>query len=192
MASESEVVVVEPSAESIVSVDKVFGSLVRTHKTRLYQFVLRNIGHPDDAEDLVQQAFVEAYKAYERFRGESAVSTWLYGIAMNLVRNYLNRAPHRVRRFESDEVLESEVDESCATPDEQAEANEMMRHLQAALSELPRDLREVLLLVSVDCVCYEEAAAMLSIPVGTVRSRVSRARAQLRLKFANSAIEMPF
>ena len=73
--------------------------------TQIHQFVYRHIGHATDAEDLAQQAFVEAAKAYETFRGASEFSTWLYGIAMNLVRNHLSRAPHRVHRFEDDEVL---------------------------------------------------------------------------------------
>jgi RNA polymerase sigma factor (sigma-70 family) len=170
-------------SQASASAEQVFSSLVREYRPRLYQFILRNIGQPDDAEDLAQQAFVEAFKAYESFRGDSAVSTWLYGIAMNLVRNYLNRAPHRVHRFESEEVLEYEPGANSDEPESRSESQQAMATLQGALAELPPELRDVLLMVAVDGMACEEAASLLAIPVGTVRSRVSRARSRLRESF---------
>ena len=164
-----------PSAE----LGERFGALVKEHQTFLYRFVLRNIGNPSDAEDIAQQAFVEAYKAMATFRGESKMSTWLYGIAMNLVRNYLNRAPHRVREYESDDVLEG-LPDAADGPEALAERAQAMRRLSAQIAELSPELQQILMLVAVDGLSYDEAAVMLEIPVGTVRSRLFRAREAIK------------
>ena len=169
--------------------EALFKQLVHEHQTRLYRFIVKNIGYGSDAEELTQQAFVEAAKAYESFRGASELSTWLYGIAMNLVRNYLSRAPHRVREYVSEEVLE-DVPAAQPDPAEQAQWSQAMKRLSAALAELPEDMRSVLLLVAVDELSYEEAATMLSIPVGTVRSRVSRARTALRKRLTEAGCDI--
>ena len=157
--------------------------LVQKHRRRLYQFVLRNIGNPSDAEDLAQQAFVEAAASFKTFRGESELSSWLYGIAMNLVRNYLSRAPHRRYAMEDESVLESHASNE-ASPLERLESERLVSSLQRELDDLPAEMRDVLLLVAIDDLSYEEAALMLSIPIGTVRSRVSRARATLRKRLS--------
>ena len=83
----------------------LFRDLIDQHQRRLYRFVIKYIDHPDDAADITQQAFVEAARTIASFRGDSKLSTWLFGIAMNMVRNYLSRAPHRVYKFETDEIL---------------------------------------------------------------------------------------
>ena len=159
--------------------ERLFRDLVAQHGERLQAFVLRHIGHPDDAEDIAQQAFVEAAASMARFRGESQLSTWLYGIAMNLVRNYLSRAPHRVHRIEGDESLEA-LPDARDSLDEQLDRARSLSRLTEELSALAPEMREVLLLVAVEQLSYEEAATLLAIPVGTVRSRVSRARATLK------------
>lgn len=165
--------------------EALFRKLVHDHQKRLYRFVVKHIGWGTDAEDITQQAFVEAANSYATFKGESELSTWLYGIAMNLVRNYLSRSPHRRYTFESEEVLETT---SCHRPDpcEQLSQTQSLRDLQQALEELPSEMRDVLLLVAIDELSYEEAAVMLSIPVGTVRSRVSRARSALRKRLGDT------
>lgn len=180
-----------PEPSEPVDTDALFRTLVTKHRTRLHRFIVRYIGQSDDAEDIAQQAFLEAARTIERFRGESELSTWLYGIAMNLVRNYLNRAPHRVHRFESDEVLES----FCAPegdPSDIVDMQQTMRMLTESMAELPAEMREVLTLVAIDEVCYEEAAAILSIPIGTVRSRLSRARAALRSRLGGAGVQVSY
>lgn len=171
--------------------DALFRQLIDDHQQRLYRFVVKHIGWGSDAEDLTQQAFVEAAQGYATFRGASELSTWLYGIAMNLVRNYLSRAPHRRFAFEDDEVL---ADTSADSPDpsEQLAQTQVVRALQKELDELPAEMRDVLLLVALDELSYEDAAVMLSIPVGTVRSRVSRARATLRKRLSAAHHELGF
>ncbi len=173
-------------------VEQVFRDLVAQHRERLYRFVLRHIGHASDAEDLAQQAFVEAARTYAAFRGESQLSTWLYGIAMNLVRHHLTRSPaSRQRHLDGDEALADLVAEDAA-PEVRCDHAELVRHLEADLQELMPEMREVLLLVALDDLSYEEAAAMLSVPVGTVRSRVSRARTQLRRRMQARGAVLPF
>lgn len=171
--------------------ETLFRQLVHDHQKRLHRFILKYIGNSADAEDLVQQAFVEAARSYASYRGDSALSTWLYGIAMNLTRNFLSRAPHRKYTFEDEQSL-SHLASHAPDPAEAMTQRQALNALQAELVELPAEMREVLLLVALDEVSYEEAAVMLSIPVGTVRSRVSRARAKLRQRLDEAGIELDF
>jgi RNA polymerase sigma-70 factor (ECF subfamily) len=177
-----------PAAVAGPTVTDPFRELVQRHQTRLYRFVLKNIGNPSDAEELAQQAFVEAALSYRSFRGEAELSTWLYGNAMNLVRNYLSRAPHRRYQIEDESALEH-FTAPDADPAAQVENAQLLQRLQAELDELPTEMRDVLLLVALDDLSYEEAAVMLSIPIGTVRSRVSRARATLRKRFSEAGLD---
>lgn len=177
--------------EQAADKEMLFRQLVQQHQTRLYRFIVKNIGYGSDAEELTQQAFVEAAKAYQTFRGASEFSTWLYGIAMNLVRNYLSRAPHRRYTFEDEQVLEG-VAAASPDPSEQLAQTQAVRILQREIEALPASMRDVLLLVALDEVSYEEASVMLSIPVGTVRSRVSRARATLRRRMEAAQVPLDF
>jgi len=181
----------QPANMTVAERDKLFRQLVDAHQKRLYRFILRNVGNATDAEDLAQQAFAEAVRSFVTFRGESELSTWLYGIAMNLVRNFLSRSPHRLYRFETDEGL-ADTEVNLRSPAEQVENDQVLTRLQAELQELPKDMRDVLLLVAVEDFSYEDAATMLSIPIGTVRSRVARARMALRARMARSGITFDF
>jgi RNA polymerase sigma-70 factor (ECF subfamily) len=176
---------------SMAQRDELFQGLVQAHGTRLYRFIIKNIGNPGDAQDLAQQAFLEAVRSYSSFKGQSELSTWLYGIAMNLVRNHLSRAPHRRYEFADESVLDDMACPALA-PDEEVEQSERMRHLQLALEDLPESMRSILLMVAVDELSYEAAAALLTVPVGTVRSRLSRARAALRVKLKARGVELDF
>lgn len=171
--------------------EALFKRLVQDHQQRLYRFVVKHIGWGTDAEDITQQAFVEAAQSYATFKGDSELSTWLYGIAMNLVRNYLSRSPHRRYTFEDEESL-SQTSSDRPDPSQQLEHTQAVRALQQALNELPEEMRSVLMLVAYEELSYEDAAVMLSIPVGTVRSRVSRARSALRKRLAGLNVELGF
>lgn len=169
----------------------LFRELIAQHQRRLYRFVIKYIDHPDDAADITQQAFVEAARTIASFRGDSKLSTWLFGIAMNMVRNYLSRAPHRVHKFETDESLlgiaSSELD-----PSDSLSQRELLILAEKAFCDLPSEMSEVLGLVAVDEISYQDAADILSIPLGTVRSRVSRARAVLRAQFEQAGVKLQF
>lgn len=172
-------------------VEALFRQLVKDHQKRLYRFVLKKIGNGTDAEDLTQQAFLEAAAAIESFRGGSELSTWLYGIAMNLVKNHLSRAPHRRYTFDTEDALEC-MESAQPDPSEQLMHTQSIIALQHEISDLPQEMRDVLLLVALDELSYEEAALLLAIPVGTVRSRLSRARSTLRQRMqdANVAVNV--
>lgn len=175
------------STEELLTEEQLFRDLVHEHSTRLYRFILKHIGHATEAEELTQQAFVEAVRSYRSFRGESLLSTWLYGIALNLVRNHLSRAPERRYDFVGDAPL-AWTESAELSPEEQAQQKQTMTALYEALDELPPHIRDLLLLVSVDDVSYEEAAAMLMVPIGTVRSRISRARTALKKKLGERGV----
>lgn len=166
--------------------NQVFQECVKEHSVKLHRFISKYIGPHEDANELTQQAFVLAYEAYPSFRGQSAFSTWLYGIAMNLVRNHLSRTPNRRYEFVNEDAL-SDIAFDSPSPLESAELAQKINHLEEALEELPAHMREVLMLVALDELSYEEAAAFLNVPVGTVRSRLSRARSLLREKIELSS-----
>lgn len=169
----------------------LFRDLIEQHQRRLYRFVIKYIDHPDDAADITQQAFVEAARTIASFRGDSKLSTWLFGIAMNMVRNYLSRAPHRVYKFETDEVLLSLAGGS-PDPSDTLEQKQILELVEVAFSDLPEEMSEVLGLVTIEEISYQDAAEILSIPLGTVRSRVSRARAVLRTHFKQAGVTLKF
>ena len=169
--------------------ERLLRDLVREHSSRLQRFIIKHIGNISEAEDLAQQAFIEAARSYQSFRGESQLSTWLYGIALNLVRNYLSRAPERRYDFVGEDALYDHA-AAGASPEHAAEQAQSMRLLQESLDELPGSMRDILLLVGMDDISYEEAAALLSVPVGTVRSRLSRARTALREKLRQKGLTL--
>ncbi|ARP85667.1 RNA polymerase sigma factor [Bordetella genomosp. 9] len=176
-----------PIATSTHSYEAVFRELVQNHATRLHRFIIKHIGNCPDAEDLAQQAFLEAAKSYHSFRGESQLSTWLYGIALNLVRNYLSRAPECRYYFVSEDALHDHASQELA-PDGVAEQNQTLRLLEESIAELPENMRSILLMMGLNDMTYEEAAARLTVPVGTIRSRLSRARAALRHKLQSKGL----
>src|SRR5690606_24821927 len=149
-----------PTAPPDPAEERLFRDLVQEHSARLQRFIIRHIGNTSEAEDLAQQAFTEAARSYRTFRGESQLSTWLYGIALNLIRNYLSRAPERRYDFVGENALDEMAAESV-TPEEAAAQAQSMRLLQESLDELPESMRSILLLVGLENLSYEEAAAML-------------------------------
>jgi RNA polymerase sigma-70 factor (ECF subfamily) len=173
--------------QSQIEESALLRELVEKHSDRLQRFIVKHIGNTTEAEELAQQAFVEAAASFKAFRGDSQLSSWLYGIALNLVRNYLSRAPERRYDFVSDANLESESSPDL-TPEQQAEQNQTMALLRDSISELPENMQEILLMVGIEEISYEEAAALLTVPVGTVRSRLSRARAALREKLRQKGL----
>ncbi|MGX5658509.1 RNA polymerase sigma factor [Castellaniella ginsengisoli] len=180
-----------PAGQADPAEERLFRELVQEHSSRLQRFIIRHIGNSTEAEDLAQQAFTEAARSYRTFRGESQLSTWLYGIALNLIRNHLSRAPERRYDFVGDSSL-ADLATDALTPEEAAEQSQSMRLLQESLDELPESMRSILLLVGMDNLSYEEAAALLSVPIGTVRSRLSRARTALRDRLQQKGMTLNF
>jgi RNA polymerase sigma factor (sigma-70 family) len=158
--------------------------LVRDHGRRLRNFIRRRVGNSADVEDLVQDTCLEALRCLDRYQGHSRPETWLFGIALNLVRSHYKRANQQP-------AFEDELQADDAPPDMAEDPLQILERLQEidrllnAFQRLPESSASVLLLVFDEWLTYEEAAFRLQIPVGTVRSRISRARAMLK---SNQAI----
>jgi RNA polymerase sigma-70 factor (ECF subfamily) len=142
---------------------------------------MRYVKDPSEALDVAQEAFLKAYRAAPSFRGESAFYTWLYRIAINTAKNYLVAARRRPAAvavdFADTEQFESLTKQSdIDTPERLALTEEIGSAVEAAIQELPEELRTAILLREIEGMSYEEIAATMECPVGTVRSRIFRAR----------------
>ncbi|MCF6522200.1 RNA polymerase sigma factor SigM [Streptomyces sp. JJ36] len=156
-----------------------FGELVRRHRDRLWAVALRTLGDREEAADAVQDALVSAYRAAHTFRGRAAVTTWLHRITVNACLDRARKAAARRSAPTDDtERLEQLLDpeESAAAP---AERQDLHRELIAALSRLPAEQRAALVLVDMQGYPVAEAAEVLDVAVGTVKSRCARGRARL-------------
>lgn len=156
-----------------------FGELVRRHRDRLWAVALRTLGDREEAADAVQDALVSAYRAAHTFRGQAAVTTWLHRITVNACLDRVRKAAsRRTSPVDDTERLETllEPHESASAP---AERNDLHRQLIAAMGTLPPDQRAALVLVDMQGYPVAEAARVLDVPVGTVKSRCARGRARL-------------
>jgi RNA polymerase sigma factor (sigma-70 family) len=172
-----------PRAEEVAS-DPLLSNadlarLVRDHGLRLRNFIRRRVGNVADVDDLVQDTCLEALRCLGRYQGSSRPETWLFGIALNLVRGHYKRA-HLQPVFEEEAAgLEAQQDMSEDPLDTLARHQEIER-MQHLVGELSEASSAVLTLVFDERLTYEQAASRLQIPVGTVRSRIARVRALLK------------
>jgi RNA polymerase sigma-70 factor (ECF subfamily) len=167
------------TSNRVISKEALFRQLMADYGASLYYFVLKRVGHPDDAADIAQQTFVEAACSYTTYRGQAELSTWIFGIATNLARNHISRAPQHRHRFESDDVLDA-CESADLQPCESLSQRQGLELVTEAMRQMPTEMARALSLIAVEELSYEEAAIELDVPVGTVRSRVSRARAAAR------------
>lgn len=152
-----------------------FRPLVTVHKDRVFSMVLRMVGERPIAEELTQEIFVKAYTSLARFRFDSSFGTWITRIALNHTSNYFDS--RRYKQYKKTVPFDALVHDR---PEELSEPNKLLLHFRDALEDLKPALREVLVLCALEGKTYEEAALILSIPVGTVRSRLNRARERVR------------
>lgn len=161
-----------------------FGELVLRYQDRLYNSLARVLGSAEDARDAAQEAFVQAFVKLETFRGSSAFYTWLYRIAHNTAMSHARRKrPTRSLDLDRDERGSEPIDGGPA-PEARLEMSERAVEVQRALAELSIEYREVIVLREIDGCRYDEIAEILAVPVGTVRSRLFRARLELRDRLA--------
>lgn len=158
-----------------------FDLLVLKYQHKVVKLVARLLRDPAEAEDVAQEAFVKAYRAIGSFRGDSAFYTWLYRIAVNTARNTMASRQRRPLDYEADlsESEQSAVESRMRhgdTPEAVALSDEIHRTVNDAIGALPEDLRTAILLREVEGLSYEEIAEAMDCPVGTVRSRIFRAR----------------
>jgi RNA polymerase sigma-70 factor (ECF subfamily) len=164
-----------------------FDLLVRKYQHKIAKLVGRFVRDRSEVEDVTQEAFIKAYRALGGFRGDSAFYTWLYRIAVNTAKNYLESHGRRppsldletegIEGFEGGEVLHEQ-----ATPERHLLTDEIAATVQRVLDGLPADLRAALTLREVEGLSYEEIAEIMDCPIGTVRSRIFRAREAIDLE----------
>jgi RNA polymerase sigma factor (sigma-70 family) len=160
---------------SQIDVDKLY----REHRQHLIRFVQRYVRRAEDAEDVVQNAFMEAMRCADRFSGLSKPSTWLFGIALNLARNHVRRNCAELTEV-LDEAAMLQIVDAHADPAIRVELREIAGKVDRLLDALHPDIRMTFEAVLDGASTYEEAAEQLNIPIGTVRSRVSRVRMAVR------------
>ena len=159
-----------------------FGQLVQIHQDRLYNAIVHLAGDRGEAEDIVQEAFLQAYLKLASFQRQSAFYTWLYRIAINTAKNYLvalgRRAP-TTTEFDNEDAENFEEAEGLrdsATPESELHGKQIAATVNRAMEALPEDLRKAITLREIEGLTYEEIAAVMNCPIGTVRSRIFRAR----------------
>ena len=159
-----------------------FDVLVLKYQHKLVKLVTRYVRNPAEAEDIAQEAFIKAYRALPQFRGDSAFYTWLYRIAINTAKNAVVSRDRSPVDYDLDR---SSIDESydmqgrlkdSETPEGLVLTDEIRQTVNAAIEQLPEDLRTAIVLRELEGLSYEQIAASMGCPVGTVRSRIFRAR----------------
>lgn len=161
---------------------QAFGLLVSKYQRKLVRLLSRLVRDPAEVEDVAQETFIKAYRALPSFRGESAFYTWLYRIGINAAKNYLaargRRAP-TVAEFDSEEAERFDDGEQLRdqnSPERILMSKQIADTVNAAMDKLPEDLRNAISLREIDGMSYEEIAEIMDCPIGTVRSRIFRAR----------------
>lgn len=170
---------------------KAFDELVIRHKDRIFNLCYRFLGDYEEANDAAQEAFVKAYGSLNSFRLESTFSTWLYRIAVNGCKNKLGSSAYKAKRktvsldnpgAPSDETFSVEIPNGDPSPLARMEEKEKMAFLQRALDTLPPEFKMVVTLRDVEGLSYEDIAEITGLNLGTVKSRIARARTDLRNK----------
>ncbi|MFP4027453.1 MAG: sigma-70 family RNA polymerase sigma factor [Candidatus Brocadiia bacterium] len=167
---------------------EAFGLLVRRHQDYIFNSVFHMVGDRQDAEDLAQEVFMKAYRGLSGFQHEARFSTWIYGIMLNCVRSHWRRRGRRLNPMSLDAGGD---DEDSSMPDppadedgppEQLARKERVQMVREAIAKLPVDLKEVVTLRDLQGLSYRELSEVLEVPLGTVKSRLARARGKLKGK----------
>lgn len=161
--------------------EDAFGKLVEQYQRKVYHLALRMCGQEEDAADVAQEAFLAAWRGLPAFRGEAGFATWLYRLTSNAAIDHLRR----VKRQRGDVSLDDEdlgldAPDQAPGPQERAEGQELRQAVSEGLGRLSDDHRQVLVLREVQGMRYEEIAEALDLDLGTVKSRIARARGALR------------
>ena len=167
-----------------------FDLLVLKYQHKIVNLVMRYVRDPELALDITQEAFIKAYRALPRFRGDSAFYTWMYRIAVNTAKNHLAAQRRRPMNVELDFQDPEQYDlhaklKETDTPEALTLSNELKNTVEQAIAALPEDLRTAIILREIEGMSYEEIAQTMECPVGTVRSRIFRARDAISKKIGS-------
>lgn len=165
---------------------RAFDLLVGKYQTKVSNLVSRYVYDLNEVEDVVQEVFIKAYRALDRFRGDSAFYTWLYRIAINTAKNHLVAVGRRPpgQDVDAEDVVNTDAGSRLHerdSPESRMATRQLVETLQAALASLPDDLREAIVLRELEGMSYEQIAELMNCPIGTVRSRIFRARSAIDL-----------
>lgn len=168
---------------------KAFDLLMLKYQQRVVNLVYRYVKNQADALDISQEAFIKAYRALPNFRGESAFYTWLYRIAINTAKNHLLAQSRRPPSMDMETDVAEQIDPGYRLRDEQTPessllSDEIASTIKLSVDELPEDLRTAITLREMEGLSYEEIAEVMECPIGTVRSRIFRAREAINNKIA--------
>jgi len=161
---------------------KAFDLLVLKYQRKILRLLGRMIRDPAEIEDVAQEAFIKAYRALPQFRGESAFYTWLYRIAVNTARNWLASAarrpsaPNAIETEDGETFNETDNLTDISTPESMLASREIAETVNSVIEELPEELRTAIVLREIEGMSYEDIAQSMDCPIGTVRSRIFRAR----------------
>ncbi len=177
------------------SIDNIpnLNNLAKDYRKKLLYFVLRKVKNQDDAQDIVQYTFKEAFQSLHNFRNESKIETWVTGIAINLIKNHFHQKKHKPLYYLDDEDnnnLEQQSDHK--TPAIILENKQLMHDISLAFQAMPVDMRRTAEKVLLHDFTYDDAAKEELIPIGTVRSRVARAREILRKMIDIESIRLSY
>src|SRR4026209_1993988 len=167
---------------------RAFELLVAKYRRKLGRLLSRLVRDPAEVEDVTQEAFIKAYRALPSFRGDSAFYTWLYRIAINTAKNYLvamgRRAPPSAGfdHEDAESFEDAEQLRDSATPEAELLGKQIAATVNRAMERLPDDLRTAITLREIEGLSYEEIASVMNCPIGTVRSRIFRAREAIAAK----------
>ncbi|MBQ9220197.1 MAG: RNA polymerase sigma factor RpoE [Succinivibrio sp.] len=169
-----------------------YNILVIKYQHKVAQIISKFVGNSADVNDVAQEAFIKAYKAINNFRGESSFYTWLYRIVVNAAKTYLESNSKRKNHIDVDSEEFQSIDSqgvltSRESPDKIIESQELQQVILSAMNELPEELRQAIMLREVEGMSYEDMADLLQIPIGTVRSRIFRARQFIEEKMSKFA-----
>ena len=169
-----------------------YNILVIKYQHKVAQIISKFVGNSADVNDVAQEAFIKAYKAINNFRGESSFYTWLYRIVVNAAKTYLESNSKRKNHIDVDSEEFQSIDAqgvltSKESPDKIIESQELQQVILSAMNELPEELRQAIMLREVEGMSYEDMADLLQIPIGTVRSRIFRARQFIEEKMSKFA-----
>ncbi|MFA9219197.1 MAG: RNA polymerase sigma factor RpoE [Sphingomonadaceae bacterium] len=176
---------------------QAFDLLVTKYQRRLMRLLSRIVHDPAEAEDIVQETFIKAYRALRHFRGDSAFYTWLYRIGINTAKNFLIMQGRRTPTSTDTDAEQAEVFDDgdrlrdINTPESMLASKQIAQTVNAAMEALPVDLRTAIALREIEGLSYEEISAIMACPIGTVRSRIFRAREVIAEKL-KPLLDLPF